>query len=696
MSRSVGLTVENNFTKGFLTEFSGLNFPENACLDVENCTLTETGEVYRRRSIDREYAYVMNSVGYASGDAISSYLWTGAGILGSISFAIFQIGQVLHLWQPGISGSSVSAHERFTINLNTYKVAGAPSTATERCSFASGNGKLYVAHGFCTPFSVEYNQTTDSISVTTLTIKIRDFGIQDDGLAIDAEPTTLSNAHKYNLLNQGWPTAKITECFSESGRYPSKAMLFWFYRNASNGSTEYELSNRYKYAVAAGSLAPRGAIILDAFNQQRSAASGVSGIPDVTSSYNRPSAVAFMNSRVFYTGVKSAGFSSNIYFSSIMRATSSDLLFYQRSDPTSEIANELYANDGGVITIPEADSIIALISAKSYLIVFATNGVWAVSGSEGIGFTATDYMVQKISEVPAVSPQSIISVDNTPIWWNYDGIYAISVNLEKLSASSLTLQSIQTFYRSIPNVCKQNVYPSFNRLTSEITWLYSSDSANPQLYDKALVMKTTTQAFYKHSITSGYANVIGALVLNSPAASTASVPITTTGGISITTTTDASVFVDETVSGDFQSIYTIFLTRIGTQTTFSAYTDSSSIDWITIGNSTPFDSYLRTAYRVRGDSLRKFQTNFIEVVSRQVTDSSCFMRGVWDYAIDEAANRYSPRQQAIVERSHQSVTSRRLRVRGQGKVLNLEFYSDAHKPFHLIGWVTQDIVNDKV
>lgn len=694
MSRSVGVTVENNFTKGFLTEFSGLNFPENSCLDILNCVLTENGEVYRRKPLDREYGYVTNTLSYSSTtDAVSSYVWSGAGLLGDVTFVVFQVGSTIHFWQSNVSGSSISGSKKpFTVNLETYKVSGAPSTATVRCSFAAGNGKLFVAHSYCQPFYISYDQGSESVSVTTVSIRIRDFGIQDDGLDADTQPTTLSNAHKYNLLNQGWTTAYINEWYSYNGNYPAKSMVWWYYRSAS-GSTEFQPSNRNKYPTVAGSLGPRGAIILDAFNQQRSAV--VSGMSDTSSGYNRPGAVAFMNSRVFYAGTKAAKFSSTIYFSSVLKASSEDFQFYQRNDPTSEVASELLANDGGSIVIPEADTIVALLSTKSYLLVFCTNGVWAVGGSESIGFSAADYMVQRVSEVPVINPQSIIMVDNTPIWWNYDGIYATSVGLENLQVSTLTKDSIQQFYDDIPNNCKREVKPSFNRLTSEIQWLYSSDENNPTRYDRMLVMKTTTRAFYRHSFSTSNCSIIGAVAVNQQSPGITSDPVVITSLDPVVITSLDTVTVARTTTADFESVFPLFLVwDNSTGVTFAKFNEGSSIDWVTFGNSTPYDSYLVPAYRTRGDGNRKFQVNYVEVYTKAETDSSCFMRGVWDYAISEQANGYTSYQQVVPAKLYRGIISRRLRIRGSGKTLNLEFKSDGSKPFHLVGWVTQDIVNN--
>ena len=44
-------SIENNFTAGLKTEFTGLNFPENAATDCDNVIFDMPGDVTRRLGI---------------------------------------------------------------------------------------------------------------------------------------------------------------------------------------------------------------------------------------------------------------------------------------------------------------------------------------------------------------------------------------------------------------------------------------------------------------------------------------------------------------------------------------------------------------------------------------------------------------------------------------------------------------------
>jgi len=706
MPRSLGTSVENSFIAGFKTEHSGLNFPENACKDVNNCVFSEMGEVFPRDGVDLEDGHVWRSIPVSTRDAIRVFNWTGAGENNDTSLVVNQIGSKLYVFEDN-QDTPVSASSTYIeFNLDSYKVAGSPTTAEYPVSFSPGNGRLYIAHRYMQPFYLEYVTSTKSLVYRSLDIKIRDFKVFDDGFANDFEPPTsgTNKEHTYNLLNQGWTTSEINSWSAQNGStQPAKSMLMWYFRqpDAGNGRGTYNYNPgfRKRFPLVGASLAPRGKFTMNAFYQDRSAISGVAGLDIVSSGVDRPSVVAFMNSRVFYGGVKASGYGATIYFSSVIRNTDNELFFYQRSDPTSEISYELLPNDGGSIVIPEAENIVALKPVKNFLLVFCSNGVWSISGSEGVGFTATDYSVEKLSDTPILQANSIIVVDNTPIWWNNDGIYAIQMSTGNTNVASLTKDSIQTYFDSIPNICKSHVVPAYNRLTSEVYWLFSSDEANPKDLDTILVFRTVTKAFYKHNITQyGNLKVKGLIVLHNRASNTSYESVYDILGDLVLDNTGE--IVSTSVQNSFTSIdaaFPLFLIHnSSTDTvTFGNFVEDQMEDWFSSGNYQPFSADFETGYRVRGDALRKFQVSYINVYSRFLSDSSCKVSGLWDYGINEMSNRITTEQEVCVDDSRFSVNSRKLRIRGSGVTLQLRFRSVGNKRFRLVGWSAQEVVNDR-
>src|SRR5258705_632118 len=91
-------TVENNFTKGLITEATGLNFPENAATDCDNCEFTLVGDVNRRLGINKEVNGTVNAVS-RSGKAISSYKWNNSSGDGLTQIVVEQLGDTLYFYK---------------------------------------------------------------------------------------------------------------------------------------------------------------------------------------------------------------------------------------------------------------------------------------------------------------------------------------------------------------------------------------------------------------------------------------------------------------------------------------------------------------------------------------------------------------------------------------------------------------------
>src|SRR6516164_10839925 len=91
------VSVENSFIGGLKTEFTGLNFPENACTSVTNCVFTLIGDVTRRMGIDLEENYGLTSIASIINNfsAYNTYKWNNAGGDGLSQIVVVQIGGAL-------------------------------------------------------------------------------------------------------------------------------------------------------------------------------------------------------------------------------------------------------------------------------------------------------------------------------------------------------------------------------------------------------------------------------------------------------------------------------------------------------------------------------------------------------------------------------------------------------------------------
>src|SRR6266576_13825 len=205
MPQTLAVALENNFTKGLITESTGLNFPENAATDCDNCEFTLIGDTLRRQGVDFEIGHTFQTVSRAN-SALSSYKWNNAGGDGLTQVVVEQVGATLYFYKSSSSTIASPLSTQLlgsTVNLTAFVGAGGTLDMTLEAQYASGNGYLFVYHPSCDPFYCTYNAGV--ITGNVITIQIRDFaGIPETGIADNFRPLTLTDDHKYNLINQGW------------------------------------------------------------------------------------------------------------------------------------------------------------------------------------------------------------------------------------------------------------------------------------------------------------------------------------------------------------------------------------------------------------------------------------------------------------------------------------------------------------
>ena len=206
-------SIENNFTGGLKTEFTGLNFPENACTAASNCVFSIIGDVNRREGFDFEENFTLNNTpsptGVAGSVAISTYKWNNAGGDGETQIVVQQVGGGLYFYLSTAATSTSPLSSQLllsTVTISNFLATNATAAfdPTIECTFSDGNGYLFVFNSQCDPFYCTYNSGNQTLTPNLITLQIRDFAGLPDGLALNTRPTTLSTEHNYNLYNQGW------------------------------------------------------------------------------------------------------------------------------------------------------------------------------------------------------------------------------------------------------------------------------------------------------------------------------------------------------------------------------------------------------------------------------------------------------------------------------------------------------------
>lgn len=197
-------STQNKFIKGLVTEFTGLNFPEDAATDCDNVTFSIVGDVHRRLGIDFETNCAISNVGRTNA-AMNTYKWNNAGGDGSTQIICAEISGFILFWKSSAATGTLPLSTKLLssqIDLSAFKAAGSTFDVTKEATFTSGNGYLFIFHPSCDPIYCTY--VADVVVGNRINVQVRDFTGVVDGLNVTARPSTLSDAHLYNLSNQGW------------------------------------------------------------------------------------------------------------------------------------------------------------------------------------------------------------------------------------------------------------------------------------------------------------------------------------------------------------------------------------------------------------------------------------------------------------------------------------------------------------
>ena len=551
--------------------------------------------------------------------------------------------------------------------------------------------------------------------------RIRDTQGIDDGVNNDFLPDTLSDEHKYNLLNQGWDNKKITEFFEKNKQYPSNAMQ-WF---VAKGSDEAFAPERLLSYAFGSSQAPRGRFIMDAYAKDRAGQSGIASILPSPYAKHRPEDICFYSGRIWY------GYDDTVLYSQILAedCTLADRC-YQAADPTSEDVSDPVDTDGGHMQIQECGEILRMAVLGSAIVFFGTKGIVALRPGDNAGFTPTSYIKSVVSTVGVLGKWAVCEAGNAVVFWNHLGIFALGFTENSLSMQNISANSIQTKIKDIPDWAVENAVAKLNAVKNEVIFMYPSSELNPSRLDKMLVYNITRNSWNPASISGegrGVPYVTDIVSVKNPL-ETSPINIVTAGGDEVYVEGEYVTIAkktDEWVGYDSVAYATID-THTGT-VTFSNMTDTEHRDWVSgdrKGNGYAFESFLvshpiigeggEVASRTLPTSLFKksgIKTSniFVQKQSPYVTNvfkrteegglykSGCFMSARWDWALADSSYKWTQKQQvyrpsAFAE--YEEFVISKTRLRGSGRALQLKYESDGAKDFRLCafgldmrGWI---------
>ena len=717
MSQSLSQKVVNTFVKGLITERTELTFPADASVDELNCDLRRDGSRRRRLAAKVEDSNTLSSFTVSTSTRFHTGKWENVGGQSGLEFLVLQVGSTLRFYNK--TDLPYSSHEiTQTVNLSSYEVAGGVGAANANCQFASINGALVVSSPAINTIYIQRNISTGALTTTQISFRIRDFEWLGDKSTYTTEISnaSASTARKYDTANAGWSGTKGTAARVAYGAYPPLTLPWYAGKDASGVFSKTEWQNIF----SGTSLIGNGTFILNFFNKDRSAASGIAGITtDIETS--RFKSVESFAGRIFYAGLESAKNTGVILFSRQIETLSELGECFQVNDPTSEDISDLLDTDGGVVRIPDAVNIQYLYAFGATLFIFAENGVWSINGVDNV-FRATEYSLRRVSYTGMLTAESFVEAEGVPFWWSKTGIHTLQ--FDEVSGNpteqNISLPTIQTFWDDIGSNARSLVQATYDRLNKKIYWAYpNTTETNANKLNNFLILDIPLGAFYPWKVSDEASStdyIMGLAVYSGYGSDELVLDVV------LSTGDDVVQDSDDVVSTQFSDFATgdpslVLLIRDGAtgKLTMGTFSGKSFLDWGT----TNYLSFAEAGYDFISDVVRQKNSPYIVTYMRvteegwestesgyePIRPSSLLVSSYWDFSttassVSQQAYRY--KQTPIVNPGDltdfgypDTVISSRLKLRGRGRSVRLRFESEQGKDFLLLGYGVINAVNQR-
>ena len=109
-----------------------------------------------------------------------------------------------------------------------------------------------------------------------------------------------------------------------------------------------------------------------------------------------------------------------------------------------------------------------------------------------------------------------------------------------------------------------------------------------------------------------------------------------------------------------------------------------------------FDSFFISGYSVLGEGNREFQNNYLTVNYENVPTGKAYIQGLWDYSENSSTGRWSMRQSLDNIGGDYMHATRRIKIRGHGKALQIKVTNKGDNPFVINGWTALVTSNTSV
>lgn len=527
----------NNFSGGYITEASRLNFPPNAFSEIDNFVIRSDGSLARRRGMAIEAGGELVDSGYSELPErnTNSFIWHRD--FDPIWRELFVVQTYNKLFFFNMFDNVLS-----TSLLGTVTITEAPNNPN--FYFAATEAALVVAMGTPEIVLIELPSGSQTFTYTVTKLKTRDvWGIEETiEKRYESNPKfrgTSNIQHLYNLQNQSWgmprrfrdefnadPIAGSGFPHDMNGKYPSNSDQIWtciqtMPVNAGETPQESCVFESFVELDGATATAPKGYFIIDVLDRgggrRAAVAANNENYPTLTGydtndfpldrTSGGPTIIAEFAGRVFYAGFsgeiygadnRSPSYSNYIFFSQLVKNKSDIHKCYQEGDPTSRDNPDVVDTDGGFLRISEANDVRAMFPIGGSLLVLASNGVWMVSGGSDYGFSATNYKSVRLSEIGVIDAKTVVREGDSCYFWGKDAIYLVARNqLGDYEVTSITDNTIQKYYDSLSKDVKLGAAGAFDPSDKTVRWVFLDEAAGK---NREIVLDLKLGCFYKNSM----------------------------------------------------------------------------------------------------------------------------------------------------------------------------------------------------
>lgn len=609
-------------------------------------------------------------------------------------------------------------------------------------------------------------------------LKVRDFwGVEDNDIITGLDLTTgeglsyrpsvystleYTGNHLYNLRNQGWNRAYLlagTELFRDPlffggtiynigvsdfhGASNADVLSDFVYPDTASttGSKTADRfhSSDYRLTSPTNFRAPMGSVIIDLYSRGSSRTNyldswgdglGISGTPAPVNTLYTDSSVGgctalssgfgrlwfsgFKVSQIFGEGNTTPRLQQFVAFSQLALNDNAVTQCYQEADPTDKDSPDIVATDGGLIELSDSLNINKLLLFKSSMLVFASNGVWAISGEDNGYFSALSYKVTKVSEYGCLGPNSVVQVDNSVMYLSEDGVVSLDYDqFGAISSNIITENVISNLYSDFGTVSLSEAGASYNKSSGEVSWVIPTQDGST-----ALILNTNLGAFYTYN----YPDVIDVLTqIALPSGQSIQIEDNVVVGVDQVVVNGDQVILERLESSQASNSRLYLISQDG-RLGFASDNPESFYDW---ENFTAIDSwdavdpvdsegYILTSALVAGDTQRSKQVPYLTMMFEKTEDgfydagdgdylptneSSCKVQAQWEWTNSVKSGRWGREFQAYRHKrfyipddlsdgyddGHSVVTSKN-KLRGKGRAISLLMKTEAGKDCHILGW----------